>query len=459
MPECTLALGFVMPPSHPAAKPSPTRAVAESIEDLLVHALNHILQEARAAGNWGDVRGTSDSLIAIQTCLPPSAYPRLRAAACRWLAGRSIAASDMHNWEEEVWDTSVALLALSGDPVGSEEVIAGGLRWLEEHHRYGHDNWNDEPWETLWALLAIHATRRATAQRIPSEIPHRSLRWLLSLLDSPKQGLLVSWHYTGLFVLVAGRYATADMLTREGPTLVTELRDVVQRVVAGMVATLAAAPSGDELWTREIWSSSLVLWAASENEAIRESSPGLSRVVDWYRKRLDSDDLMTEDCAFACIALFHLLVSIETTRHSIVLRALEELRERVLAQKEAALATELIDAHEMLAADRVRERVARRLAATCSDYVARPPFVTASDYPGYYSIHAHAKSVNVALIVLFTTGITFLTASKDFLSVRMSHWATLIPIALGVFATIAQLVNVDFRSLLSRGRKSSREQG
>lgn len=441
-----------MPPSHPAAKPSAARAMTESIEDLVVLALHDVLREAAVSGNWGDVRGTSDSLIAIETCLPPHAYPRLRAAASDWLIGRSFAESGLRNWEEEVWDSAVALLALAGDSRRPERAIGEGVRWLEEHHRFGHDNWNDEPWETLWALLAIHATATVSPHHVPAEIPIGSLRWLLSLLDNPRPGLLVSWHYTGLLVLVAGRYASSGELAARDPAFAADLRAAVERVVARMVEWLASGDGAGELWTREVWSNSLVLWAAAENEAVHEGSAGLPRLVDWYRDRLRRSDLMTEDRAFACIALFHLLVSLETTRDVAVRRALEEMRTRVREGREAERAIDVIDAHEVRVADRVRERIARRLATTRPDFVARPPFLTTSEFRGYYTVHAHRKTVNVALIVAATAALTLMTVAQDLFGARMNRLVALVPIGLGALATLAQLMNLDLGGILGRGR-------
>jgi hypothetical protein len=84
------------------------------------------------------------------------------------------------------------------------------------------------------------------------------------------------------------------------------------------------------------------------------------------------------------------------------------------------------------------------------DYVARPPLVTRGIYPSTYTVNLPERLVNIAGILAVTAVVTALTLFADVASGRVRFLLTLVPIGLGVLATIAQVFNIDLGRLLRR---------
>lgn len=113
-----------------------------------------------------------------------------------WLVRNShVEAKGQRSWESEVWDTSLALIALTrAKRLDSDPIISEACDWLIAL-RNEHFNWHNEPWETTMALLALLETRQY--RRFEHILD--SVRWLTDIIESI--GLLIL-HYSAFLRLV-----------------------------------------------------------------------------------------------------------------------------------------------------------------------------------------------------------------------------------------------------------------
>lgn len=424
------------------------------IEIILEGTLRQLLREPQRAGNWGDVRGTADSLIAIHQCLPDERFPALRRYASEWLLTRMYSdVSGMGNWEEEVWDTAIATLALSEEPVGKEPV-AKAILWLAELFQETHGNWNDEPWETLWALLAIHAAHTKADAPMPAIDFEKSLRWLISLRGTPSAGILVNWHYTALFCLVAQRYSSHLMQTMVSDEVRAALTSAYIESTRCIALALDRLPD-KELWTNEVWSNSIAIWALAESEEIRGDLPGLIKLVDWFQEQLqDQHQSFTEDLAFACISLGRLVVGLERAKELAFARNIDNIKGENGPEIRAIIeqCAEIIS-HARSAG--LRERLSCRLR-TFRDHIPRAPFLTKDVFHGYYTVNLRDFPTKLFLIIVATATLTVAAHSAQaFFGEKVGRVVIWVPLALGALTTIAGLMN--FSLNLFSYRKAPRD--
>jgi hypothetical protein len=102
-----------------------------------------------------------------------------------------------------------------------------------------------------------------------------------------------------------------------------------------------------------------------------------------------------------------------------------------------------------------RSRLAPKLEGL-PDFRHRPPFVSRTSVLGYYTVHLNQTTVNVFGILLLTTALTALsTTASEQLGERYAALATVVPIALGSLATLAQILDIRPREWFDRKDRKS----
>lgn len=426
--------------------------LVDKIEKTLAESLNYLLREPEKIGNWGDVRGTADSLIAIHKCLPNDRFPILREYATSWLLSRMENNSENNgkaSWEEEVWDTSIAVLALSEEP-SSREAIIKSTRWLSEQFQVGHGNWNDEPWETLWALLALHAAYKEMKLPFPDIDFERTFNWLMSLRGTPQSGILINWHYTALFTLVAKRYSMDSPSSVVSDHIRVLLRDTHKESVQCLAEFLIMKK--EELWTNEIWSNSLAVWALFES--IEDCPDQLEKkpVANWFFNQLQNQaSVFTEDRAFACIGLFYFILGIKKEKKI----KIDNLCTADLSPQVMNIMQECSTILGQNVQIDLQNSVSKCLG-TVSDYTPRAPIFATDVFHGYYTINLRDFPTNI-FVTITTTGILTIAAQNahTFFGKTVGQYIIWIPLALGTLATIAQLMNFNLPKLFSRSKSQN----
>ena len=131
-------------------------SVKRNFRETLLDGLEQLIREGSKKDFWVSTRSTSDALIALNICLPAGEFPKLRLSALQSLVKQGEKTSDGGlSWMEEIWDTSVAIMAIATEPVRFEKEILLARKWLYSKYLRSHNSWNDELWETLLALNAV----------------------------------------------------------------------------------------------------------------------------------------------------------------------------------------------------------------------------------------------------------------------------------------------------------------
>lgn len=441
------------------SRPRPGQQVEDHLSAALLRGLQDLLDEGCASGDWGDVRGSADGLIALAHCLGGDAYPVLRAASEQWLRQKAITHGDGASWEEEVWDTAIATLALCARPHENTVARAPALRWLKVAHARGHSNWNDEPWETMWALLALDAARRAGDHAALSGVAlDETFAWLLSLFGP--SGHMVSSHYTALFVLVANRFqdvagaASADLAARK-ERAVAVLLEPMRRWATPRGSAIAVP---EELWTRELWANSLVMWALGENGLVTHEQAGTEAVALWFHHQMcdgpdsaERGEVLTEDRAFACVALFHALVSL---RSSLPEAAAVHRRLAGITDAGDAIgdATDLVGGS---AGDTLRRELRERLERTRADYAPSLPLFQRRG--AYYTANLKRRLVDAVAVLAATILLGWGAGESQTIEAALgSRGASILRAAVvlaGAFAMLIGALGISVGDLLTRSRK------
>ena len=436
--------------SRPLARPDAARDALSSAENALHVALSQLIEKGSGDGHWGgDIRGTADALLALEQCLPFDAFAGLKAAALSWLPAqaershvdastllggrRDAGLVELTCWKEEVWDTSVAILALAGAPRNDPDTIRASLAWIRSVFERNGRNWHEEPWETLWAMLALDRCLRlscADSSSHPDGVAcgRAALRWLLEI---PRQagpehpGKLLSWHYTALFLLVANRWLTDPLLDAD-EALLPELAHVREELCGALEQGAEVAT----LWSGELWSNGLALWALAETRDLTLEPGRVQHICRWFAEAVEKSGVPTEDLAFACIGLYQLCVGLAPKGDPSLPPD---------ARLEAAL----------------RSRIAARLAGQ-PDFVRRPPWLTRSDPPGYYTLRAPARWTKLLAIGVVVVAATVLVERSDRLPENARLISRVLAVAITALVTTLELSGRSLPELLRRPRARAR---
>lgn len=282
--------------------------VKQKIYECLSTAYKWLFSIAQTPGYWTDVRSTS--LVAL--CLElrePDGSPWLKAVK-KWLLKQQVLKGDNEgSWGDELWDTSMALIALSrlGLPQKNPHVkkALNYIKNVYEKNKQG-DNWHYEPWETSWCILAILETD-SSSERM--DIAYNAAKWLMSL---QKEGEIVSPHYTAYFILIASKLKIRQEGKEEFNTAVTEAAKYLIDNI-----------KEETLWTGEGWSNGQILWAlASTKHFPCNNNEILLQTVKWFYKwffngqKEDNNREDAEDIASSILGLYYLLREVESQRIS-----------------------------------------------------------------------------------------------------------------------------------------------
>lgn len=164
---------------------------------LIIRTVHFLCREGRF-GIWGTTRTSGNAIWALSDCGLINTHRDFITYCIRQLFESDDCIRDERGvrFNEEVWDTSVALIALqkSAKEQFTQEVN-GMVKWLLLEAQ--HDNFKNEPWETLWALATfIYSNGRL----LDSELVKRCISWILGRRSA--EGTLISPHYMGFLLMI-----------------------------------------------------------------------------------------------------------------------------------------------------------------------------------------------------------------------------------------------------------------
>ena len=290
-------------------------------------------------GHWSEVRSTALAGLCLSLREPVDA-PWL-VAVRDWLLSRQVdMGAGQGSWGEELWDTSMAMLALLHLGVSPKDpAILGAVGWQRKLFGLsGNDSWHDEPWETSWCLLSgLHV------QLYGGAVPWNSAaaaRWLRSLQDS--RGRLIAPHYTAYFIWIYEELAKQSSATLE-----------LEEAAARATRYLQAAWNESALWAGEPWSNGQILWCLASTGRLQIKDPDRVRqIVTWFLAEQDSDGGWyqdVEDTASAILGLHAVMLRLEeqdVSRSYKVEEVVYDLLRRSLQTPVLSRGRRLIETHE-----------------------------------------------------------------------------------------------------------------
>lgn len=133
-----------------------------TIVSTLSLALHNLLAERTQQGHWGDVRSSALAAWALGEVLASQNASERDLAELRralkdsltWLTGQARREEGGVSWESEIWDTALAVIALSFNDTFAERLDQA-TAWIQRIRDPRSGVWHDEIWETTLATIAL----------------------------------------------------------------------------------------------------------------------------------------------------------------------------------------------------------------------------------------------------------------------------------------------------------------
>ena len=277
------------------------------ITDLLIVSLEELIKIGSKNTFWGTTRANSDAILALTTCLPEYDYYKLKSKCIQKISKDSNELNGLVNWDEEIWDTSISIMALSSDLANNKVKILKALNWIESKYIKHCQSWNEELWETLLALNAIAFSRnKSINSHEKNNYFEGSIKWINHFYNTPQIGVLINWHDTAFYLLFIANTEEINLENNIKLTLESHLKSSCEAILQTDVDLYDSV-----LWTSEVWSNGLVLWALSEAKYGTFEESKMRSIINWFRENINKTDTPIEDRSFAIIGLYKYLEFLE----------------------------------------------------------------------------------------------------------------------------------------------------
>ncbi|WP_457557956.1 hypothetical protein [Candidatus Harpocratesius sp.] len=282
--------------------------IKKDIYQAITKAYKYLFNEGKGCFFWTDVRSTALVGIALSYREPYDSQWLIEIK--KWLKLQlSEIDQEKKTWNEQIWDTALALLCLNEFGDKNDKDFKMAMNWLL--YLYNHNNrnnWHDEPWETAWALIAILKSNYFSENQ---QLVKNAFYWLKSLQN--EEGNVVSPHYTAYYIMIINL-----LLHEVSNDLTTQESSELQQSQINAVNYLNSILNKDILWTGEPWSNGQILWALAESGNIFLKEGKMIEIIEWFIKTQESvgswEDY--EDTASTIIGLIALLNYIEKTNNN-----------------------------------------------------------------------------------------------------------------------------------------------
>jgi hypothetical protein len=419
------------------------KLILKSLEDIIINVSRELIKEGCELGNWEDTRGTGDALIALQEVIMSDQYPNLKKSSFSTIKKNAIYSEDLTSWGEEVWDTAIAIIALTKERKPDVELIGKSVKWLLSIFNRGEPSWYSEPWETLWALIALYEAFKILPEEAKNFNPVPPIQWLLRLYDD-QSGILVNDHYTAQLLIVLTKWLDNEFIISSEDELAERLQRMRIKSADYFIKKISFSEN-DELWTSETWANSLIIWGLADAGAINWKKTNVQKIIALLNNELKKADLPTEDRAFSIIALSKLYQLLSNT-------ALEQLPEGILEVEKRIPDPGLrviLEHFNQINMEKESLDFKRYIGIKIdgiSDFKQKPPFFTGSFYSEYYQLNINKLYSNIVIIILVSLVLAMVSIySSQFANNKLTGWVAAIPIILGILATIAQLLDIHFK--------------
>ena len=393
------------------------------ITDLLIVSLEELIKIGSKNTFWGTTRANSDAILALTTCLPEYDYYKLKSKCIQKISKDSNELNGLVNWDEEIWDTSISIMALSSDLANNKVKILNALNWIESKYIKHCQSWNEELWETLLALNAIAFSRNKSINSYEkNNYFEGSIKWINHFYNTPQTGVLINWHDTALYLLFIVNSEEINLENNIKLTLESHLKSSCEAILQTDIELYDSV-----LWTSEVWSNGLVLWALSEAKYGTFEESKMRSIINWFKENINKTDTPIEDRSFAIIGLYKYLEYLEII----------EGKDNPIKIKE-----------------NLQVKISKLINTRVNDFIPKPPFIDKHSHIDYYILNLNKRYLNVLFILLLTFFLTYFSISNSNYKGDFYSWLSIIPILLGILTTIAQLTNFDILPKKSKNKKN-----
>lgn len=399
----------------------------QALTNLLVDSLEDLICIGSNRDFWGTTRANSDAILAITTCLPNGNFSKLKDQCLDRISKEANDSNEYVNWEEEIWDTSIAIMALSTDYNNNDILISKGLNWIESKYIKIIKSWNEEVWETLLALNAITFSRN---KKNKEEENYSYFKGSIEQLNNfLKEGILINWSNTALYILYVINSAKLESNENNKEIINQHIKASCDKILKKDI-NLAQ----NVLWTSETWSNGLVLWAISEAKYGVFSEKKLEDIISWFEVQMNLEGTPIEDKAFACIGMYKYLEYLEYLEYK-----------KIIGEEKPKMS---------IVKSNLQNRLSELVGSRVKDFVPIPPLLDKSYHTDYYTINLNKRFVNILFIVSLTLVLTFFSVIASYDNDNIPKWIAIIPILIGTYATVSQIIDFNiFKSKKNNNEK------
>ena len=226
---------------------------SKDFEDIISRAAQ-LLCNTHHNYSWGTTRTSGMTIWALCECGLTKSHRDFIVHCLTEMLSKEITPDDKNKWlnfNAEVWDSSVALIALCQ---GARENFNNKIEWIKNwiinEERNG--NIKNEPWETMWGILALLETRDNSKETI--HLIHKCISWVLD--RRTKDGTLISPHYMGFLLTVLNHPMFSLSLSEREKLNYNMVISICEKYLWD---EFIISKSKNELWGNEPWSVGHVL--------------------------------------------------------------------------------------------------------------------------------------------------------------------------------------------------------
>ncbi len=229
--------------------------------------------------SWGTTRTSGMTIWALSECGLGKTHRKFITHCLNELLTKETIRDDKRLcFNAEVWDTSVALIALClGEATEFRKEIDLIKKWLLSEVR--HDNFKNEPWETMWGVMALLESRDNVTET--AQLAKRCISWVLDKRN--KKGILISPHYMGFLLTVLNYAMYSHNLSDEDKEQFQQPIDICENYLRN---EFFESQTKGKLWGNEPWSIGHVLLGIAESfqksEQFFKDDGFNESLLNWY---------------------------------------------------------------------------------------------------------------------------------------------------------------------------------
>jgi len=104
--------------------------------------------------------------------------------------------------------------------------------------------------------------------------------------------------------------------------------------------------------------------------------------------------------------------------------------------------------------ENLQSKLSKLINIRVKDFVPNPPLFDKSYHSNYYTINLNKRLANISFILFATFLLTYFSISASNNNDNISRWLSIIPILLGIFATVSQLANFEILPSKNKAKKN-----